>query len=166
MNETANQPWSSRVHDYVQDLALLAETIDLLLDNTRVGTQAVDADQMSKSTAELAASIAQLEDKVGQRETLIRAEDAPTSGLTLREKLLATRHVDDARLAKQCGEVSKAIEMAHTRAISLFVCQYHLAEATGDIVRVLSGASAMKTYDRQAKPNKGDGGGGLFDEAA
>ena len=167
MSLSDGSPWYKRVEAYLDELAEIAETIDLVLDNTRVQTLAVEAGQVDQSTAELRQALARLEDKIAEREDLLRANDAPKNGLTLREKLLSNHHIDDARLAKRCQSVAQAIQQAHQRAVSLFVCQYHLADITGEIVSLLAGASALKTYDGSSTKSKASRkGGGLFDEAA
>lgn len=157
--------WGSRVETYLDELELIAETIDLVLDNTRVQTQRIASSEVEESTTQLADALKQLEEKVAEREELLRASDAPPNGITLKKKLLSSLHIDDARLALRCEKVAETIELAHTRAISLFVCQYHLADVTGDIVRILSGASSLKTYNPTRADDRG-GQGGLFDEAA
>ena len=163
-----NKDWQGRVIQYVDEVAAVAESMNLILDDTRVGVHQ-DEEQAARSTARLQEQLETLESLVAARETLLRAEDAPEQGLTLSEKLLSRRRIDDARLAKRCDEVSRAIEATHERAMALFVCQYHLADLTQDLVRAMMGFQGTQTYTRDGSdlnPKTKSHGGGLFDEAA
>ncbi len=159
--------WFERVEAYLDELERTATTIDMILDETRVYTVNVQGGKVSESTRQLQENLVKLEEMIAQRELLLRDPDAPQRGLTLSTKLLGTLRIEDARLAKRCRELSATIEMAHTRAVSLFVCQYHLADLTTDLVLTLTRTSAPQTYQSSATakvPIKG--GGGLFNEAA
>ncbi|SMP63533.1 hypothetical protein SAMN06265222_10898 [Neorhodopirellula lusitana] len=158
------QPWRNRVEEYVEQLAQVAEKIDLILDETRVHTMGLRSDEVDASTAQLMSSISELEDMVQRREELLRADDAPEAGLSLSEKLLYTRKIEDARLARRCGEVAEAIATTHQRATALFVCQYHLSDFQRDLLNRLAGATGPQTYNRQGQTPQG--GSGLFNEAA
>lgn len=162
-NETM-KPWRDRVADYVDELAEVAETIDLILDETRVRTMGLRTEEVDASTAQLVSAINDLETMVERRDQLIRDPDAPKSGLSLSEKLLYTRKIDDARLARRCGEVAEVIATTHQRATALFVCQYHLSELQRDLLNRLAGATGPQTYSKNGQ--KPQGGTGLFNEAA
>ena len=162
-NETT-KPWRDRVADYVDELAEVAETIDLILDETRVRTMGLRAEEVDASTTQLISAINELETMVERRDQLIRDPDAPKSGLSLSEKLLYTRKIDDARLARRCGEVAEVIATTHQRATALFVCQYHLSELQRDLLNRLAGATGPQTYSKDGR--KPQGGTGLFNEAA
>ncbi len=157
-------PWRDRVAEYVDEIAEVAETIDLILDETRVRTLSLRTDEVDASTKQLIASISDLERMVIKRDELLRADDAPPIGLSLSEKLLNSRKIEDARLARRCGEVAEMIATTHQRATALFVCQYHLSEFQRDLIARLSGATAPQTYNRSGQ--KSNPGGGLFNEAA
>ena len=158
-----NATWTERVEDYVHQLQQTAETIDLILDETRLATTEVNSPEVEASTQELLGAVGQLEKLVETRETLLRAGDAPAAGLTLSEKLFSTRRIDDARLAKQCREVAKQVETTHQRAVSLFVCQYHLSQLGSELLQLLSGSAAPDTYGQERRPSSG---GNLFNDAA
>lgn len=160
--------WMTRVESYVDSLGILSEKIDLILDDTRVGTIGVKDQQISESTVQLQLAMAELEEKVAQRESLLSDDDAPAVGTTLTEKLKSTFHIDDARLARRCEEVSKKVQMTHQRAMALFVCQFHLADITSDLLKTISGSTAPDTYKKASKGSaqRPTGQGGLFDEAA
>lgn len=161
--------WNVRVERYLDQLAEVNETIDLILDETRVGTRRVAPEEVDRSRQELTTAIGRLESMLPLREELLRADDAPEHGQTLREKLLSTRHIDDARIAMRCETVSKRLDTTRERAVALFVCQYHLANLGQDLIELLSGAATPKTYEGQLgkpQPRRPDSGGGLFNEAA
>lgn len=155
--------WTERVEDYVHQLQQTAETIDLILDETRLSTTQVKSPEIEASTQELLTAIGHLEKLVDTREALLRADDAPAEGVTLTEKLFSTRRIDDGRLAKQCQEVARQVEMTHQRAVSLFVCQYHLSQLGSELLQLLSGSAAPDTYGQERRPSSG---GGLFNDAA
>ena len=158
------KPWRERVAEYVDELAEVAETMDLILDETRVRTLGLRTEEVDASTAQLLAAINDLETMVERRDQLIHDPDAPPAGLSLSEKLLYTRKIDDARLARRCGEVAEVIATTHQRATALFVCQYHLSELQRDLLNRLAGATGPQTYGKNGQ--KPQGGTGLFNEAA
>ena len=166
---SAHQSWTQQVSDYVDDLVQITEAMDLILDETRVHTINLKPNEVDESTAKLAQTISQLEAMVERREALLHAPEAPAEGLSLSEKLLATRRIEDARLARRCGEATEQIKTTHQRANALFVCQYHLSRFQSEMLDRLAGVAAPPTYE---KPNaKGGqkqnrGGGELFNEAA
>ncbi|QDT06204.1 hypothetical protein K227x_46120 [Rubripirellula lacrimiformis] len=158
--------WSNRVERYLNELEETANTIDLILDQTRVQTVAVQPGQIDESTRQLQAALAVLEEKIAEREELLRDPDAPPSGLTLTKKLMSSLKIEDARLALRCRDLASTIELAHTRAVSLFVCQFHLSNLTTELVQTLTGATAPQTYPSPNGEKAPSSGGGLFDEAA
>jgi len=163
------QPWANRVAAYVDELADVAEAIEMILDDTRVRTVGLEPGQVDKSTQQLAAAISRLESMVERREELLHADDAPSEGLSLSEKLLRSRQIEHARLARRCGELAQAIDEAHHRAVGLFVCQYHLAQFQKDLLDRLSGAAGPGTYDRSGQTTKrppASRNGGFFNDAA
>jgi len=162
-------PWAERVAAYVDELADVTETIEVILDDTRVRTVGLEPGRVDGSTKQLAAAISRLEAMVERREELLHAEDAPQEGLSLSEKLLRSRQIEHARLARRCGELAHAIDEAHHRAVGLFVCQYHLAQFQQDLLQRLSGAAGPATYDRSGQTSKrppASRNGGLFNDAA
>lgn len=167
--QTPNQQhWVGRVEHYVETLDQLSERIDLILDDTRMGTLGAKEQQINESTQQLQIALAQLEEMVAKRDELLRADDAPKGGATLTEKLKSTFHIDDARLARRCEEVSGKVKLTHERATALFVCQFHLADLTSDILKTISGSQTPDTYkkDSAGSQHRPTGQGGLFDEAA
>lgn len=157
--------WRTHVATYVDQLEEIAQTIDAILAQSKVDTTQGDSHQVDRSTDRLQQALIRLEGKIAQREQLLKSPDAPPSGLSLTEKLRETRNIDDARLAQRCEQVADLIAGANNRAIALFVCQYHLAECSSEIVRLISGNTPPATYG----PNPGNTqrtSGGLFNESA
>ncbi|TWT82625.1 hypothetical protein CA13_40880 [Planctomycetes bacterium CA13] len=163
-----NATWSQRVTKYVDELEQVAETIEMILSQTRIVTTELDAPGVNHNQIELVTAVGQLESMVASRETLLAADDAPSKGTTLVEKLASSRSQADTVLMNRCQEVSAIVSTAHQHALSLFVCQYHLANFSGDIVRMLSGTDAPPTYRSSAAGNESrqHGGGRLFNDAA
>lgn len=155
--------WNSRVHDYLDELQEVADTIDLLLDRSRESTTQGEARQIDASTDELAKEIGRLHTLIAARAELLESPDAPVKGTTLTEKLRRSSNKHDHQLAVRCDQLGETIKTTHHRAISLFVCQYHLANLSSDIVNLISGNTAPVTYGPQQPKASG---GGLLDQAA
>ncbi|WP_168564094.1 hypothetical protein [Crateriforma spongiae] len=164
-----NPTWQQRVADYAERLAEINESIDLILDETRVGTVNVKSEELKASQDALSAQVQNLQNMLAEREELLAADDAVGSGTTLRARLMSTRRIDDARLAKRLDEVGRQIEVTRERSVALFVCQYHLANLGQELIRLLSGSTGGDTYGHKiGKPDTTERGrgGGLFNEAA
>ena len=156
--------WRERVEKYVDHVEQIATSIHEILETTKVETSQVETESVEGSMNRLRQELAKLEDKIVERETLLNAADAPAKGCSLTEILNSGRHVDDARLAKRCVDVARQITEANQRAISLFVCQFHLADLSGELIRVLTRTLPPPTYETKGTPDAT--GGGLFNEAA
>lgn len=128
----------------------------------QLATRNVQPDKIDASTKQLATLIEELAELIKKREVLLQDEDAPQRGMTLVDKLFSTQEIEDARIAKRCQKVAGTVETTHTRAVSLFVCQYHLAALSTDLVRLLSGERNPPTYAKKQTQHRG----GLFNEAA
>ena len=159
MNST---PWHERVARYLDGLETVAEQISSSLESSKVDTIAGDP-AVAKSTDRLREALGELEKQIAAREALLKSADAPESGSTLTEKLKQCEAVGSDEVAARCQRVAESIAMANHRAVSLFVCQYHLADFGAEIIRLLSGADAPSTYGGSGQPS---GGGTLFNEAA
>ncbi len=159
-----NPTWIERLADYLDQLQAICETIDLILDNVNVNTVALHHAEVERSTTELTQALKELESKVAERDELLRAEDAPQIGSSLTEKLRRSNHIDRERLITRCDQIAETIGMANQRAVSLFVCQYHLVDTSNHIIRLLSGVLTPPTYGDE--PNQhSHHGGALFNEA-
>ncbi len=170
--------WIDRVEAYLDELEVSADGLTRQMKDMRVdqvpparqdsqsqsGLETSLADKVNEGTQRLAEALADLEKKVTQRETLLRAEDAPASGLTLLEKL---ESLNDQRsdFLRQRGEmIAEMIADINNHAVSLFVCQFHLANLTHDVVRIMAGVSEPTTYGATSGAEKL--GGNLFSESA
>ena len=84
------------------------------------------ADKVYEGTQRLAEALSDLEKKVTQRETLLRAEDAPASGLTLLEKLESLNYQRSDFLRQRGEMIAEMIADINNHAVSLFVCSFIL----------------------------------------
>ena len=133
--------WLNRVEAYIDDLEVAADGLARQMKQMKVdqvpapktgsemqaGIDGSLAVSVNAATEQLAACLSELEGKVAQRELLLRATDAPQAGLTLSEKL---EHVKDPRgrgLHQRCELISEMMADINNHALSLFVCQFHLA---------------------------------------
>lgn len=158
----SSQPWHERVSHYLDGLEAVAEEISSSLESSKVDTVAGDP-AVERSTDRLRQALGELETQIAAREDLLKAPDAPVSGSTLTEKLKRSDEAGSDEVGTRCERVAESIAMANHRAVSLFVCQYHLADFGAEIIRLLSGADAPSTYGGSGQPS---GGGTLFNEAA
>ena len=94
----------------------------------------------------------------------MRASDAPQAGLTLNEKLEAVRDPRARGLQQRCDLISEMMVDINNHALSLFVCQFHLANLTDDVVRLMAGVPEPTTYGGSCKSDAL--GGNLFNESA
>lgn len=153
--------WNERVSFYLDKLETATESIDLILDDMQLSTSNVEPMKLNASTEALVLAIETLATLIQERETLLGDIQAPVHGMTLVDKLLSTQQIDDARTSRRCQKLASAVETTHQRALSLFVCQYHLAALSTDLVRVLSGERTPPTYSKRQASHRG----GLFNEA-
>ncbi len=159
--------WFDRVEFYLNAVEEIAAQIETTLKSARLDTSELNAEAVDQANAAMLESLAVLEQRIVQREQLLQAEDAPIPGVTLTEKIEGSGHARRRELAERCRSVSLSISSINQRAVSLFVCQFHLSQMSGEIIRLLAGQIAPPTYQA---PNRSDKkselGGGLFNEAA
>ncbi|TWU45160.1 hypothetical protein Q31b_03310 [Novipirellula aureliae] len=163
--------WHQRVRDYVDRLERVADSIERILSKSTVSTAALDHSDVTARSGELIEAVGELETLVAERESLLLDAEAPPYGTTLLEKLHAPHRDRDNALASRAKRVSEAVAISHQRALSLFVCQFHLASYTSDVVRMLSGTDTPPTYRASSnaygqKQPEQTGGGRLFNDAA
>ena len=156
------ETWDRRVEAYMDQLQGLVDQIDVIFEQTNVDSSQGDPTNTEESTANLEEKLTSLEQKVADREELLRADDAPSVGLTLFDKLSDLNEFD---LAERADRLAEQISLTHQRAMSRFVCQFHLSNLTTDLVRILTGSEQPATYGgpgtTQIVPQ-----GGLFNESA
>ncbi len=159
-----NETWTNRVADYVDELEIVATTVQQLVANSRIQTKAAMASEVAETGLELLEAVGRLENMVERREQLLSDTQAPASGTTLIEKL---RKSGESNLADRSQSVAHIITTAHQSAVSLFVCQYHLSSHSQEILRLLAGMDTPRTYRRSGDGEERERGGGrLFNDAA
>ncbi len=170
--------WLNRVEAYIDDLELAADGLARQMKQMKVdqvpapktgsemqaGIDGSLAVSVNAATERLAACLSELEGKVAQRDLLLRAADAPQAGLTLSEKLEGVRDPRGRGLHQRCELISEMMADINNHALSLFVCQFHLANLTDDVVRLMAGVPEPTTYGNSNKPETL--GGNLFNESA
>ncbi|MEM1070163.1 MAG: hypothetical protein AAGI63_14770, partial [Planctomycetota bacterium] len=156
--------WPERVQTYIDRLELAANGISELLESCRVDTETVNTPKVQATMQLLTQQLSELEQLVAEREGLLDADDAPGHGHTLAEKLQAASGHHDP-LAKRCQQVSHLVADVNHRAVSLFVCQFHLAEFGKQLIRLVAGEQTTETYTADGEVSKPGPGGGLLDEA-
>ena len=167
----ATAAWRVKVESYLRTLQQIAETMDLLLLRYRPDRAAADTKLIEENTNKLADAVAEMERMVAQRELLLADNHAPVSGASISEKLRGTDDPECHRLATLCEELSQTLATSQQRAVSLFVCQFHLTQLSSEIIGILSAAPATGTYGPQGTSEIGtnshakNSGGGLFNEA-
>ena len=83
--------WPERVRIYVDQIEQIALTIELILDQTQLESSAGDSGKVQESAVDLEQSLIGLEQKVAEREELLRSPDAPANGVNLAEKTKRNR---------------------------------------------------------------------------
>lgn len=154
--------WTERTIRYLDQLAQLVDRIENQLQQTRISATGDGPQAVSSTASQLQQALGELEQTVADRHDLLIADDAPQVGDTLAKKLMS---LAEAGLADQCERLGSRIADVHQQSVSVFVCQYHLADLTTDLVRLMTGASRPATYDRvENRPLTTPGG--LFNESA
>jgi hypothetical protein len=170
--------WLNRVEAYLDDLEVAADglarqmkqmKVDQVPESRGDGEQQIRGDgslvdTVNVGTQQLTNCLAKVESKVAQREVLLRAADAPQAGLTLSEKLESLRDQRSTGLHRRCELIGEMMADINNHALSLFVCQFHLANITDDVVRIMAGVSEPATYGNGIKQDTL--GGNLFNESA
>ena len=157
MVEPSTPSWTMRVADYLGELSGVVDAMQHTLAQFRPQDAMTDVSRVNAHTARVAELAVQLESMVVTRQTLLVAQDAPQSGITLADKLRATPLDNHQVLAEQCDAINRALENAHQRAVALFTCQYHLAELSADILALIAGTLPPATY-AEPGPLPVDGG--------
>ncbi len=164
---TPHRPWLSRVAQYVDHLDACVEELNDALDETRMGATRRDALEVERSTDRLSNCLIRLESLIAARQALIEADDAPTSGSSLREMVASVPGNDAAQLGLRCAAVARDVDLSRERAVALFVCQYHLTDLTREISLLLRGGETQRFYeDASQSERRPSGGGTLFNKAA
>ncbi len=165
--ETTND-WAARVSDYLDQLQSCVERLDDALDEMRMGTKRLEISQVDQSHQDLAAALKNLELLIADREDLIHADDAPAQGITIREILGKQDDDFSQSLSQRCMRISKDVDASRERAVTLFVCQFHLADLSQSLLALLRGTpSRQATYDNASDVRRPtDMGGSILNKSA
>jgi len=160
--------WLERVDEYLEVLQHCVENLDNALDNTRLGTTTLNTAQVHAGTEHLSECLKELEALIAERRILLDADDAPLRGVSLRDVLNRCSDPGAEKLAARCQQLSRSVDLSRERAVSLFVCQFHLGDLSSHLLALLrSGADHGSTYQRGiAEIKRNDGGGSVFNKAA
>ena len=82
--------WFARVASYLVELEQVADKIDRALQSTRVEAGDYKVEDAKAHHGRLMESLGLLEAKIAEREELLKASDAPTTGVTLTDVLPAS----------------------------------------------------------------------------
>ena len=157
---------------YLDDLEEIVEALDLALEASRRESMAGRSSEVEQSTQQVALVLERLVGKVAERDALLASPTAPQVGSTLTEKL---RRAGESSVAARCQAVSGQMGLVHQRALSLFVCQYHLADLSGELVSLITATPTSGTYTDGNRGERGGAAGSqqrsnaqgaLFDDAA
>ncbi len=162
------KPWITRVDEYLNSLEQCVEELNDALDNTRMGTTQVEPQQIGGGTEQLTQCLEHLESLIAERKQLLDADDAPLRGVTLRDVLNRSIETGAAALADRCHQLSRSVELSRERAVSLFVCQFHLGDLSQHLLAILrSGADLGETYQQgKSEVKRNETGGSVFNKAA
>ena len=160
--------WMDRVDQYLNLLQQCVEDLNEALDNTRMGTTSLESHQIGTGTDELSSCLKQLELLIADRKRLLDADDAPLRGVSLRDVLNRSHDQGAAALAERCHQLSRSVDLSRERAVSLFVCQFHLGDLSQHLLAILrSGADHCETYENgKSEVKRNDSGGSVFNKAA
>ncbi|HBJ35122.1 MAG TPA: hypothetical protein DDZ51_10285 [Planctomycetaceae bacterium] len=170
MSQSTGTPdlWTTRVSDYLDQLQSCVERLDESLDEMRMGTKRLEISQVDQSHQELAAALEDLESLIAAREELIRADDAPGPGMTIRD-ILATQDDEFSQsLVQRCSRISKDVDASRERAVALFVCQFHLADLSQSLLSIMRGTPGRQTTYNNASDVRRptDVGGSILNKSA
>jgi len=156
-----SKAWTARVSAYLDNLEFCVDRLNEALDEMRLGTKSLEVTRLDGSHRQLADALQTLESLIAARQELIQAEDAPGKGLTLRDILGTSQDTLSRGLSDRCQSLAKDIDFSRERAVSLFVCQFHLADLSENVLALLRGVDGPRaTYHNSADVRRPAGAGG------
>ncbi|WP_164104625.1 hypothetical protein [Candidatus Laterigemmans baculatus] len=158
--------WIDAVAAYLKRLDLAVGALAAALDRFEALPALTGEGDPSEPAVATAEASAQLESLLEERAELLAGSRVEgRRGRSLRTVL---EHCGEAELLQECERIAARIEEQRVRTISSFVTHFHLAEASKDLVRILtrSGSSPGTYAGPGAIRAQGYAGGGLLDEAA
>lgn len=163
-------PWLDDVANYLLQLGETASRLEASVQTIRDLTRDGAFGALHEATIGLANEMTEAERLLEQRQRLLQRRDAPAGFRTLTAALRLLSADDDPRssdaaaLANRCEALGTQIDLVREQALALFVCQYHLADTTAHLLRLLlPGSDQSGTYGRTSATAAR--GGGLLDKA-
>jgi len=138
-------PWIDRVADYLDQLEFCVERLNTALDEMRLGTKQLQLPQLESAHTQLSDALRDLESLIAAREGLIHADDVPNPGLSIREILGVATDLLSRELSRRCIRLAKDVDLSRERAVSLFVCQFHLADLSENLLALLRGTPGPRS---------------------
>lgn len=162
--------WLDDVADYLLRLSETASRLEASVQTIRDFTRDGAFGALHEATIGLANEMNEAERLVEQRQHLLQRRDAPagfrtlTAALRLLSSNDTSRAAEAAALADHCETLGGQLDLVREQALALFVCQYHLADTTVHLLRLLLPDSDRSgTYGRTSATVAR--GGGLLDKA-
>ena len=162
--------WLDDVADYLLQLSETTARVDASVQTIRDLTSDGAFGALHEATIGLAQEMTETERLVEQRQRLLQRPDAPAGYRTLTAALQQAaaddgpRSAEAAAMAEQCQTLGGQLDLVREQALALFVCQYHLADTTAHLLRLLlPDSDRAGTYSRT--PATAPRGGGLLDKA-
>ena len=160
------EAWVTAVENYLDQLGRSVERLDTLLSELRLSVMQTPDEKLASSLVAVTETVQRMESLLAGREELLTAANAPAVGSTLREKLIAVANVRAARTAAEAEQLSGRVSTVHGKAMSLFVCGFHLTQWASHMVRVHTQTVNQPTYDRDGRSDQDPRSGGIFEDAA
>ncbi|WP_153558200.1 hypothetical protein [Roseimaritima sediminicola] len=162
------QPWLDDLSEYLDHLEATSEELDATVQTARSLTRDGAFAALPEATAALQIGLGELEAAIERRRELLDHSAAPPECYSLRQALRQVAQRADhqaaaTHLLERCEAIGQQMDQVREAALSLFVCQYHLADTTSHFLRLmLPGTERTETYGRG--PTRSHGGG-LLDKA-
>lgn len=164
---TPSVPWQQRLANYLDHLEICIDRLDQTLQQLPLGSGRGEPQRLEQVHEQLLESLQTLESLIAQRAELIGAADTPAAGDSLQAILNGCHGEPAQQLAARCRRVAKRVATSHDESVARFVCQFHLAEVSQDLICLIRGIPGPRqTYGNgQSQPQGGAAGGTLFSES-
>jgi hypothetical protein len=151
-------PWKNAVHQFLKVHDQRVEAVREALTAIEAYDARPDSEPagIDEGIDQLRSAIAGLRESVAERAALLSSQ--PLSPPVPR-LLHALMRLGEDELAQQCQHVSQRTAMLHSRAITLFVCHFQLAELLQSLIHLIASGSSQHIDATALR-------GGLLDNAA
>ena len=160
------EAWVTAVENYLDQLGRSVERLAGLLSELRLSVMQTPDEKLASSLVAVTETVQRMETLLAGREELLIADNAPAIGNTLREKLRGIANIRAARTAAEAEALGSRVSTVHGKAMSLFVCGFHLTQWASHMVRVHTQTVGQPTYDRDGRSDQDPRSGGIFEDAA